>query len=66
MKILNAKNLSKDEYDEFVPDLQLFTLEHARRYASLELPGLTRPLALSWRSDVIKPSVQVDGANDVI
>lgn len=61
-----TKTLTKDEFDDYETNLRLFTHEHARRYACLELPDSERTFAFSWRSDMIEPSVVVDESGNTI
>lgn len=40
--------------------------DHPRRFASLVLPRAARPLFLSWRSDLVEPSVRTDARGESV
>ena len=57
--------ISEDAFNAMAADQRLFSLDHARRFAAVNLDE-SRLLAIAWRSDLIEPCLLEDSGNGVI
>ena len=62
MNLPRIHPISKSEFEISEPYHQVFAHDNARRFAKLELPNTSFRTTLSWRSDLIEPSIIVDEA----
>ena len=63
MSIPQFREISEADFAATESARRLFAHEDARRFASFSVSNGVGSLAISWRSDLIEPSIVVDGEN---
>ncbi len=59
------RNISPKEFDLWQPALKVISHEHARRFAAILLEESSQEVALSWRSEVVKPVVLLGNQSEL-
>ena len=66
MSVAEFNRIPEAEFAASEPVRRLITHEHARCFAYLKLADCVTPFAVSWRSDLIDPTIVVDECGSIV